>query len=293
MSIVIKRKVRSYICVISHILQQRSDNMEELLSEEKTERPILTGIQKADDAEELHNGRIYIMDRRSPVTDRPEASRNTQTAPNATDETKENDHADTSPDTVSDESPHAVSFTRTAQIQHEGRFAYCVLLALLGCITGVVIALVFPLPDISFLGSAIYAENGFSKILLQRLGQCGGFLLAAYLLGYFAAGGVIVWLTPFIYGMGVGLSCAGGIAEGGSPAVILPCTVCLALITAASCTSWEFSSVLLRLISGRSGSVITRGSATYSYNLRFGVYLLILLALSITEAAARTAFTAQ
>lgn len=258
--------------------------MEELLAEKKTEHPILTGIQTVSDTEELHSGRIYIMDRRSPAADKSAAP-----ATGSVEQSDENVQ-DTALPSQEEDTPRAESLTRAAQIHHEGCTALCAVFAVIGTIAGIIIALAFPLHSSDFSILAEPSDIGFAAAFFERLQQCGAFLLAAYLLGYFAAGGVVVWLVPLVYGMGAGLSCAGGIAAGGSVAAVLPWVVCLALVVSASAASWEFSSVLLRLISGRSGSVITRGSAAYSYNLRFGVYMLVLLAISIAESVTRTAF---
>ena len=260
--------------------------MEELLAEKNTETPILTGMQKKQDTQELYSGRIYIMDRRSATADKSDVY---ESESGESFDLKAQDAALPSHE---DDAQRAESLTRAARIRHEGCTALCAVYAIIGTVAGIIIALAFPLHGSDFSAIAAPSDIGFAEAFFERLRQCGIFLLAAYLLGYFAAGGVIVWLVPLVYGMGAGLSCAGGIAAGSSVAVVIPWVVCLVLVVKASAASWEFSSVLLRLVSGRSGSVITRGSAAYSYNLCFGVYMLLLLAISIAEAAVRTAFQA-
>lgn len=162
--------------------------------------------------------------------------------------------------------------------------------AAVGVLIGVITALFFPLTGGDFLsGVAASAQGGFAAALLRRLGQVGIFLLAEFLLGYFAAGRAVVWIAPLMYGLSAGLTSAGVSAAGGSAFVILPELLYTAVITVAANTSGEMSELLLRLVSGESGSVVTRGRASKGYDLQFAVYALVILAVAIGEAAVKTA----
>ena len=126
-------------------------------------------------------------------------------------------------------------------------------------------------------------------MLLRRMAHCGAFLIAEYITGYFAAGGLLVWLAPFVYGLGAGLSAASALMLGGEPLPVIFCAAYAAVIVHGANASGEFSSLLLRLVSGRGGSVVTDGAAAYHFTLRFCLYLALLFALAMTEAGIRAA----
>ena len=100
---------------------------------------------------------------------------------------------------------------------------------------------------------------------------------------------MIVWLAPFIFGLGAGLSSAGICAAGGSAWVILPNLIYTATLTVGANASAEFSQLLLSLIEGKSSSVVLRGNTAGAYNLRFGVLLIFILAVALIEAAFKAA----
>lgn len=227
--------------------------------------------------EELLSGRLYIMDY-------TEGEREAQPAFEPQDEPSQ--AADPAPPTEPSE-PVYERAVRTVHRRDSRPFAIAA--AVIGVLVGVVMALFFPLSGGDFLsGVAASAEGGFAAALFRRLGQAGIFLLAEFLLGYFAAGGAVVWIVPFIYGLSAGLASAGVAAAGGSAWVIVPELLYTAIITAAANTSCELSSLLLRLVSGESSSVVTRGRASRSYDLQFAVYLLAMLAVALIEAAVKT-----
>lgn len=169
----------------------------------------------------------------------------------------------------------------------EYRLPVCAAAGVLGIIVGIVIALFFPLESVDISDSVAAVGENFLTALLGRVLQCGAFLTAEYLLGYFAGGGVVVWTVPMIFSMGAGLSVAGGVAAGGSGLMILPAVIFIAVLVAGAAASWEFSSVLLRLLSGNTSSVVTRGNASHAYDMRFGIYLAAIFAVSIAEAAVK------
>lgn len=226
--------------------------------------------------EELLSGRLYIMD----YTENSEP----QTASEPPDEPSEE-----AAEPISD-IPDEPTYERAASaIRRTERRPFAAAAAVIGVVVGVVIALFFPITGGDFLsGVAASAEGGFAQVLFRRLGQVGIFLLIEFLLGYFAAGGAVVCIVPFVYGLSAGLTSAGVTASGGSAWVIVPELVYTFVITLAANTSAELSGLLLRLISGESSSVVTRGRASRGYDLQFAVYLLVILTVALVEAAVKT-----
>ncbi len=163
------------------------------------------------------------------------------------------------------------------------RLAVQLILCAVGIAAGAVVALAFPLEgaDISVLTAD---DGGFLALVLHRMAQCGAFLLIEYVLGYFAAGGWLVWLVPLIYGLGAGLSCAGIAAGGQQLWLILPPLAFCGVICCGAAASGSFSALLMRLVSGRGEMYAAGGSSSYHYTLRFGGYLLTLLAAALIEA---------
>lgn len=238
-------------------------------------------------AEELVSGRLYIMDYTGDgCAEQPQDEQNQpQEKPAIAQEADEPLPADEFP-----EKP--VVYERAAHLRRtsDPRPFVCAAAAAAGVIAGVITALCFPAEGADILsGVAGSAQGGFAAELFRRMGQAGIFLLGEYLLGYFAAGGAVVWLLPLVYGLGAGLGAAGTISAGGSLWVIAAELIYTALNVMGAITSGELSKLLLRLISGDSCSVVARGRASRGYNLQFAVYLMIMLAAAITEAAFKTA----
>ncbi len=221
--------------------------------------------------EELLSGRLYMMDY-------------TNSGERHTDEPESEEHEPSADIPQEEVQERAVSALRRTDSR-----PYAIAAAAAGVLAGVAIALFFPLSGGDFFsGVAAGAEGGFAATLFRRLGQAGGFLLVEFLLGYFAAGGALVRAVPFLCGLSAGLSSAGVIASGGSVWVIVPELLYTVTITAAANTSAELSALLLRLVTGESGSVVTRGRASHRYDLQFAVYLLVLLMVAVIEAAVKT-----
>lgn len=162
------------------------------------------------------------------------------------------------------------------------RLAVQLILCAVGIAAGAVIALMFPLEGTDL--SAASQGGDFLSLVLHRMAQCGVFLLVEYVLGYFAAGGWLVWLVPLVYGLGAGLSCAGIAAGGQDLWLILPPLAFCGVICCGAAASGSFSALLMRLVSGRGEMYAAGGSSSYQYTLKFGGYLLALLAAALIEA---------
>lgn len=236
------------------------------------------------EAQELLSGRLYIMDRTSG------AAQNSQNIEDEAPQSAEDTTAD-KPEAAEDTGPiiaepyHSAHRSRT-----EHRLYGYAAAAFFGIVIGVMIVLFFPLSGADpTLSVTAEAEGGFMGALLRRLSQVGVFCFAEYICGYFAAGGIIVWLAPFIFGLGAGLSCAGICAAGGSAWVILPNLIYTAVLTLGANTSAEFSQLLLSLIEGKNSSVVVRSNTAGAYNLRFGVLLISILTAALIEAAFKAA----
>lgn len=132
------------------------------------------------------------------------------------------------------------------------------------------------------LGVLLSAQGSFLALFWARVMYGGAFLLAEYILGFFALGGAFVWTVPLLCGMGAGLSLAGA-AE--NTLFLLPAAV---LTVAAAVLGADLSSglsgQLLRVLSGsRTGLVITNGTAA-GYTLRFLGLLAVNIAAGLVEA---------
>lgn len=234
--------------------------MEEVLTAERTEQAVSEST-------------IYIMDRRAP---------NVSTA-------AAEEQSSEPPQEIAAEPPY-IPRRRISPVERHGRVFFCTLMCILGAGLGVAVAILFPLSADDFSQSVVMSESGgFAGMLLRRLAQCGAFLLTEYIIGYFAAGGLFVWLAPLVYGLGAGLSAVGAFQLGGELLPVIFCVAYAAVVVSGAASSGDFSALLLRLVSGRNGSVVTDGAAAYHYTLRFLLYLTLTLALAFTEAWIRAA----
>lgn len=236
------------------------------------------------EAQELLSGRLYIMNRTSGAPQPSQIS---------TDETlpSEEETAADKPEAVEDTGPIIAELDHSAhRSRTEHRIYGYAAAAFFGIVIGVVVALFFPLQGADpSLSVSAESEGGFMGALLRRLSQVGIFLLGEYICGYFAAGGMIVWLAPFVFGLGAGLSSAGICAAGGSAWVILPNLLYTVTLTVGANASAEFSQLLLSLVEGKSSSVVVRGNTAGAYNLRFGILLIFILTAALIEAAFKAA----
>lgn len=141
-----------------------------------------------------------------------------------------------------------------------------------------------------FSESLLCTPGDFLWLLTLRLLWSCAFLLAEYILGYFALGGALVWAVPLICGLGTGAALSGAFSILGIEAVKLVPS-CMAIVIAVilgAKTSGAMSVQLLRLVSTSKNSIVATSPAAGEYTLRFLVYLAILSGSAIAEAAVRT-----
>ena len=192
----------------------------------------------------------------------------------------------------------AEEFPETAELPRAARSAYrrrsgipmlYTFLTAAGLILGIYVAASAPGADIS--GSLLCGSGDFLGLLLRRLFWGAAFLIAEYVCGFFALGRLLVWAAPLICGLGTGAALAGAFTIEGMNALRLApgCAGCAAAVIFAAGTSSGMSSQLLRLVSSDKNSIVSTSPAAGEYTLRFLVYLAILSACAIAEAALRCA----
>lgn len=192
----------------------------------------------------------------------------------------------------------AEEFPETAELPRAVRSAYrrrsgipmlYTFLTAAGLILGIYIAASAPGADIS--GSLLCGSGDFLGLLLRRLFWGAAFLISEYVCGFFALGRLLVWAAPLICGLGTGAALAGAFTIEGMNALRLApgCAGCAAAVIFAAGTSSGMSSQLLRLVSSDKNSIVSTSPAAGEYTLRFLVYLAILSACAIAEAALRCA----
>ena len=192
----------------------------------------------------------------------------------------------------------AEEFPETAELPRAVRSAYrrrsgipmlYTFLTAAGLILGIYIAASAPGADIS--GSLLCGSGDFLGLLLRRLFWGAAFLIAEYVCGFFALGRLLVWAAPLVCGLGTGAALAGAFTIEGMNALRLApgCAGCAAAVIFAAGTSSGMSSQLLRLVCSDKNSIVSTSPAAGEYTLRFLVYLAILSACAIAEAALRCA----
>lgn len=192
----------------------------------------------------------------------------------------------------------AEEFPETAELPRAVRSAYrrrsgipmlYTFLTAAGLILGIYVAASAPGADIS--GSLLCGSGDFLGLLLRRLFWGAAFLISEYVCGFFALGRLLVWAAPLICGLGTGAALAGAFTIEGMNALRLApgCAGCAAAVIFAAGTSSGMSSQLLRLVSSDKNSIVSTSPAAGEYTLRFLVYLAILSACAIAEAALRCA----
>ena len=203
-----------------------------------------------------------------------------------------------SADSAERDIPPAEEFPETAELPRAARSAYrrrsgipmlYTFLTAAGLILGIYIAASAPGADIS--GSLLCGSGDFLGLLLRRLFWGAAFLISEYVCGFFALGRLLVWAAPLICGLGTGAALAGAFTIEGMNALRLApgCAGCAAAVIFAAGTSSGMSSQLLRLVSSDKNSIVSTSPAAGEYTLRFLVYLAILSACAIAEAALRCA----
>ena len=161
--------------------------------------------------------------------------------------------------------------------------------AVAGTAAGVFLAAYAP-AGTDFSDSLMCASGDFLWLLLVRLLWGCAFLLAEYIIGYFALGGLLIWAVPLIGGLGTGAALSGAFSLSGIDALkLIPTSavIVIALIMGVK-TSCEMSDQLLRLVSTNKNSIVATSPAAGEYTLRFLVYLAILSGSAIVEAAVRS-----
>lgn len=194
--------------------------------------------------------------------------------------------------TPSERIPETAELPRAARSTYRRRSGIPMLYTLLtaaGLILGIYIAASAPGADIS--GSLLCVSGDFLGLLLRRLFWGAAFLISEYVCGFFALGRLLVWAAPLICGLGTGAALAGAFTIEGMNALRLApgCAGCAAAVIFAAGTSSGMSSQLLRLVSSDKNSIVSTSPAAGEYTLRFLVYLAILSACAIAEAALRCA----
>lgn len=191
-----------------------------------------------------------------------------------------------------EEFPETAELPRAARSTYRRRSGIPMLYTFLtaaGLILGIYIAASAPGADIS--GSLLCVSGDFLGLLLRRLFWGAAFLISEYVCGFFALGRLLVWAAPLICGLGTGAALAGAFTIEGMNALRLApgCAGCAAAVIFAAGTSSGMSSQLLRLVSSDKNSIVSTSPAAGEYTLRFLVYLAILSACAIAEAALRCA----
>lgn len=194
--------------------------------------------------------------------------------------------------TPSERIPETAELPRAARSTYRRRSGIPMLYTFLtaaGLILGIYIAASAPGADIS--GSLLCVSGDFLGLLLRRLFWGAAFLISEYVCGFFALGRLLVWAAPLICGLGTGAALAGAFTIEGMNALRLApgCAGCAAAVIFAAGTSSGMSSQLLRLVSSDKNSIVSTSPAAGEYTLRFLVYLAILSACAIAEAALRCA----
>ena len=194
--------------------------------------------------------------------------------------------------TPSERIPETAELPRAARSAYRRRSGIPMLYTFLtaaGLILGIYIAASAPGTDIS--GSLLCVSGDFLGLLLRRLFWGAAFLISEYVCGFFALGRLLVWAAPLICGLGTGAALAGAFTIEGMNALRLApgCAGCAAAVIFAAGTSSGMSSQLLRLVSSDKNMIVSTSPAAGEYTLRFLVYLAILSACAIAEAALRCA----
>lgn len=88
-------------------------------------------------------------------------------------------------------------------------------------------------------------SGSFGEVFLRQTVLSAMFLLAEFILGFFAAGDLIVWTAPFFFASGAVLRLSAG-----SPKLIPGLLICLAAVTFGAAISADMSGMLWRLTKG-------------------------------------------
>ncbi len=165
------------------------------------------------------------------------------------------------------------------------------LAAAAGAAAGVFLTVCAP-AGTDFSQSLLCIPGDFLRLMTARLLWGTAFLLAEYIIGYFALGAPLVWLAPLVCGLGTGAALTGAFSTLGTEALkLIPtCVTTAAAVILGAGTSGYMSSQLLRLMSSGRNS-ITAAVSDYppagEYTLRFLIYFAVVAGSAIAEAAIR------
>lgn len=114
-------------------------------------------------------------------------------------------------------------------------------------------------------------SGSFGGVFLRQIVPYAAFLCAEFILGFFAAGDVLVWAAPFFCASGAVLRLAAS-----SPKLLPGMLICLGAVTLGAARSAEMSGLLMRLTQG--GTVYLGTRPRRSYALSFlGCFAAVLL----------------
>lgn len=177
------------------------------------------------------------------------------------------------------EYPHEYTHVRSPELK---RGEYLILMsasAVCGAIGGVILALSGKADPWAIEKIIQGLSSGFGNIFFQRTLIGAAFLLAEYILGFFALGDLLVWAAPLCCAMGLSLRIAATESWILLPSAIVTLIACV--IGAA--TSSGFSRALMRL--SRGGTVHLGSSPRQKYTINFLGYLAAIIAGAIYEGA--------
>lgn len=182
-----------------------------------------------------------------------------------------------SPETA--EYPHEYTHVRSPELK---RGEYIILMsasAVCGAIGGVILALSGKADPWAIEKIIQGLSSGFGNVFFQRTLIGAAFLLAEYILGFFALGDLLVWAAPLCCAMGLSLRITATQSWILLPSGIVTLIACI--IGAA--TSSGFSRALMRL--SRGGTVHLGNSPRQKYTINFLGYLAAIIAGAIYEGA--------
>ena len=180
------------------------------------------------------------------------------------------------PTEAAEETDKPARRVRQPLLHRRGNVLLMGLAAVCGAVCGGV--MMFTGADFSALSQSfvLRAEGSFLSFFLSRVIYGGIFLLAEYILGYFALGEWVVWAVPMCCGTGAALTLAAA-AEGASGWLLLPSAAMTAVLSVFGANaSGEMSALLVRVATGKNGSFVMSESAARDHTLRFLGYAVLL-----------------
>ncbi len=187
------------------------------------------------------------------------------------------EHTDSPPETA--EYPREYTHVRSPELK---RGEYIILMsasAVCGAIGGVILALSGKADPWAVAKITEGLSSGFGNVFFQRTLIGAAFLLAEYILGFFALGDLFVWAAPLCCAMGLSLR----ITAAQSWILIPSAVVTLIACVTGAATSSGFSRALMRL--SRGGTVHLGNSPRQKYTINFLGYLAAVIAGAIYEGA--------